>query len=140
MYLNSMKGKFHYHKNLIILGGSLGFLAILLGAYGAHALAPQVDEATYEAFETAVKYQMYHAFLAVIVGGFSFLPKKTALLIFSFILLGILCFSGSIYGLATADMTGYNYARFSFITPLGGFFLMGAWITLIVQTIRIKAA
>lgn len=134
-----MKVNFHYHKNLIVLGGLLGLISILLGAYGAHALAPKVDDATYTAFETAVKYQVYHALLAIVVGSLGFLSKKTAILIFSFILLGVLCFSGSIYGLATADSTGFNYARFSFVTPLGGFFFMGAWVTLIIQTLRAKA-
>lgn len=133
-----MRDHFHYHKNLIVLGGLLGLLAILLGAYGTHTLAPEVDDATFEAFETATRYQMYHALLAIAVGSFGFLSKRSAFLVFILILLGVLCFSGSIYGLATAHLTGYNYARFSFVTPLGGFFYMGAWIILIIQAFRIK--
>ncbi len=133
-----MRDHFHYHKNLIILGSVLGLTAILLGAYGTHVLAPKVDDATYEAFETAVRYQMYHALFAIIAGALRFLSKRSSWVLLGLIAVGVLCFSGSIYGLSTADMTGYNYARFSFLTPLGGFFFMGAWIVLIVQTIRAK--
>lgn len=133
-----MRDHFHYHKNLIVLGGVLGLLGVVLGAYGTHALASQVDEASFLAFETAVRYQVYHALLAIVAGSLSFLSKRTAFWIFLLILLGVVCFSGSIYGLATAEMTGFNYARYALVTPLGGLFFMGAWIAIIVQTLRAK--
>lgn len=133
-----MKRVFGYHKNLIVLGGVLGLLAVIFGAYGTHGLAPQIDDATLRAFETAVKFQIYHALLALITGTLGFISEKAARLIFFLLLIGVLFFCGSIYGLATSHITDFPYARVAYITPLGGLFLMAAWVVLIVKATGIR--
>src|SRR5699024_2514777 len=97
--------RFASHKKLLILGAGLGFVGVILGAYGAHGLKPLVSADQLETFETGVRFQMYHAFLALILGGFSFIPKKALNLIFYLLAIGILFFSGSIYGLATNELS-----------------------------------
>lgn len=126
-----------YHKNLLILGAFLGFLGIILGAYGAHGLKPMVSSESMESFETGVRFQIYHAFFALIVGALHFISKKDAKLLFGLTLFGVLFFSGSIYGLATQEITGFDYSKIALITPLGGLLLIIAWGLLAVKALRL---
>ena len=82
-------------KNLIITS-FLGMLAIILGAFGAHALKDSLSIAEQLSFETGVRYQMYHVIVLLFVNmysGFSSTQKNTISGLFFF---GIFCFSGSI--------------------------------------------
>lgn len=123
-------------KKLLILGAILGFLGVILGAYGAHGLKPIISAERMESFETGVRFQMYHAFFALIVGLLSFLSKKTLNLIFYLLLTGVVLFSGSIYGLATNEMTSFDFTRIALITPLGGLCLIFSWGLLIVNLFK----
>ena len=128
-----------FHRGLLILGAMLGLLAILLGAYETHTLKPQIAEASAKMFKVGLRYQMYHAFFALLVGGFSFIPKGAKTAIFYLTLLGVIFFSGSIYGLSTYQVTHINFGNIALITPLGGFLLIAAWIVLTVNLLKIKA-
>ena len=71
--------------------------------------------------------QMYHALLLLFVGSTKLIQQKTKQRAFYLVLFGVLFFSGSIYGLATNDLTGYDFKTIGFITPIGGLCLIASW-------------
>lgn len=64
------------NKRLLVTGSILGFLAVIIGAFGAHGLEKSLDADALATFETGVKYQMYHALLMLLVSIFA-LSEKT---------------------------------------------------------------
>lgn len=119
-------------KNLIITC-FLGMLAIILGAFGAHALKESLTLDQLASFETAVRYQMYHVLVLLFVNiydGFSIKQKNSISYIF---FLGILFFSGSIY---LIQLTSITAKSIWFVTPLGGLFFVIGWFSMI--TIFVK--
>ena len=124
------------NKKLGIAGSILGVLGIILGAFAAHSLEKWVSADAITTFETGVRYQMYHAFLLLIVGSNSFLTLKSKKYIFYLVLLGCLCFSGSIYGLATNTLSSFDFKTIAIITPIGGLLLIMAWVVMLVGIIR----
>jgi len=81
---------------------------------------------------------MYHALLLLFVGNYTNLSKNAKQTIFYLVLLGVLCFSGSIYGLATNILSGFDFKRIGFITPIGGLLLITAWLVLLINFLKIK--
>ncbi len=119
-------------KNLIITS-ALGALAIVLGAFGAHALKESLSATELLSFETAVRYQMYHVIVLLFVNtysGFS-ISQKNKISLFFF--LGILFFSGSIY---VINLTSITAKSIWFVTPLGGLFFIIGWILMITLFVK----
>lgn len=114
-------------KKTITAGAFLGMLAIILGAFGAHALKAVLSPEQLITFETGVRYQMYHALFLLFIGTTGLLSQKTKNTIYYLVLVGVLFFSGSIYLLATNDLTSFDFKVIGFITPIGGFLLILAW-------------
>lgn len=111
-------------KNLVI-SSFLGFLAVVLGAFGTHYLKKILTVEQLESFQTAVQYQMLHAIVLLFVNGtqvFDILEKKKMTIFF---VLGILFFSGSIYCI---QLTPINAKTIWFVTPLGGLFFIIGWL------------
>lgn len=126
------------NKKILIAGSILGILGIILGAFGAHGLQKLVDADAVNTFETGVRYQMYHAFFLLILGGTSFVTLKTKKIVFYLVLIGILFFSGSIYGLATNQLSSFDFKTIAAITPIGGLLLISAWSMVLIGIIRNK--
>lgn len=124
------------NKTLLITGSIFGILGIVLGAFAAHGLEKLVDTDAIKTFETGVRYQIYHAFLLLILGSTSFVSLKSKKVIFYFVLLGVLFFSGSIYGLATNSLSSFDFKTIALITPVGGLLLIVAWTVMLVGIIR----
>ena len=102
------------------------FLAVALGAFGAHGLEGRISEADLATFETAVRYQMYHALALLLVAA---LPEAVAdrggrVAGWGFAG-GILVFSGSLYLLL---LTGQRWL--GALTPLGGIAFLAGWAAL----------
>ncbi len=117
-------------------GALLGLLAIIFGAFGAHALKKSFSAEQLTSFETAVKYQMYHA-LVLLILSFN-LNLETSLekyMIYCFIL-GTLLFSFSIYGLCISASKGHKWRFLGPITPLGGLLLSIGWALLLYHFIK----
>jgi uncharacterized membrane protein YgdD (TMEM256/DUF423 family) len=117
----------------IIFGAIFGFLAIFLGAFGAHLLQKKLTKEQLQSFETGVKYQMYHA-IVLLVLGFQLNTELSIdkYIVYSFII-GVILFSFSIYGLVISSA---NHKKLKFlgpITPLGGLFLALGWGLLIYK-------
>jgi uncharacterized membrane protein YgdD (TMEM256/DUF423 family) len=114
-------------KKLLSTGTILGMIAIILGAFGAHALKKILTVEQLSTFETGVRYQMYHALFLILIGTMTNLSEKTKKTIYYLVVLGVLFFSGSIYLLATNSLTTFDFKAIGFITPIGGFLLICAW-------------
>lgn len=120
------------YKNLTIIT-LLGALTIILGAFGAHALKETLSSEALQSFETAVRYQMYHVLLLIMVNlteHFSNAFKRKITWVF---LIGILLFSGSIYAIYLGKIP-VNYIWF--VTPLGGLVLIIGWFLLSYQLFK----
>ncbi|WP_037318929.1 DUF423 domain-containing protein [Salegentibacter sp. Hel_I_6] len=126
------------NRKFLITGAIFGILAVIIGAFGVHGLKPLLEEGARESFETGVKYQMYHALLFLLVGSLNFTKFRFQKLIFFLLLVGVICFSGSIYLLATNNLTTIDFSRIALVTPLGGALLIAAWIFLLIEFTKIK--
>jgi uncharacterized membrane protein YgdD (TMEM256/DUF423 family) len=127
------------NKKILVLASFFGIIAISLGAFGAHGLKSLITLEAQQTFETGVRYQMYHAFLLLFIGGFSPMSYKVKRAIFYLVLIGVLLFSGSLYGLSTNDLTGFDFKMIGFITPLGGLLLITAWVLVSVNFLKIDS-
>ena len=126
-------------KKIISTGAILGMIAIILGAFGAHALKKVLPIDALSTFETGVKYQMYHALFLVFIGILTDLSQKAKKMIYNLVVLGVVLFSGSIYLLATNTLTTFDFKVIGFITPIGGLLLILAWGTLFLNLVRNKS-
>lgn len=126
------------NKKLLITGSVLGLISIVLGAFASHGLEKVVSPDAIETFQVGVRYQMYHALLLLFVGNSPFIRINIKKLMLLFVIIGVLLFSGSIYGLATNDLTGFNFKNIGFITPIGGFFLILSWLIMLIDFLKLK--
>jgi uncharacterized membrane protein YgdD (TMEM256/DUF423 family) len=120
-------------KKIISTGAILGMIAIILGAFGAHALKKVLTIEELSTFETGVKYQMYHALFLLFIGVMTGLSQKAKKIIYNLVVLGIIFFSGSIYLLATNRLTPFDFKFIGFVTPIGGLLLISSWGTLLLN-------
>ena len=127
------------NKKLLVTGAVLGILGIILGAFAAHGLKALISEQSLQSFETGVRYQMYHAFLLLILGSINSIQEKSKKTIYILIVVGVLFFSGSIYGLSTNVLTSVNFNKIGWITPLGGLLLIVAWIIMLINFLKLKS-
>lgn len=126
-------------KKLVITAAIFGFLAVLLGAFGAHGLKSVLLEKDLTSFETGIRYQFYHTFLLLFISTTSLLSTKTKKTLLYLITMGIICFSGSIYILATDELLFQKSIKsIVFITPLGGFLLISAWFLVLLNLLKKK--
>jgi uncharacterized membrane protein YgdD (TMEM256/DUF423 family) len=117
-------------KKIIKTASFLGMLAIILGAFGAHELKKALNIEQLATFETGVKYQMYHALFLLFIGLTEKIDESTKNKIFYATIFGVIMFSGSIYLLATKNITNLDFSIFGIVTPIGGLFLIAAWFLL----------
>lgn len=125
-------------RKIVLLACVTGGLGVVLGAFAAHGLRPLLSVSAFESFNTGIRYQMYHSFLLFFVGLTSVLKSSQKSILFKLILTGVLVFSGSIYLLATNDLTSFNFKVIGFITPVGGLFLIASWLLLFVYFFKKK--
>ena len=125
-------------KRILLVAAFLGVTAIILGAFGAHALKKTLSVEQLVTFEVGVRYQMYHALFLLFVGTFAFLGEKERSIIFYLTIVGVLFFSGSIYLLATNTITNLKTKFLGPITPIGGLFLVSAWVYLFYAVLSKK--
>jgi uncharacterized membrane protein YgdD (TMEM256/DUF423 family) len=113
-------------RNFVSLGAAFGFLAVALGAFGAHALKQRLEPDMLDVFEVGVRYHMYHALALVGVGLAGMHWPGSAVNVAGWLFVaGILIFSGSLYILT---MTGIRWL--GAITPIGGLIFLAGWVIL----------
>ena len=121
------------YKLFLIIGAASAAIAVMIGAFGAHALKDTLEASQrLDTFETAVKYQFYHSFALLILG---ILMMKTNHNLFNIsgysFIVGIILFSGSLYVLSLTGIT-----KLGAITPLGGLAFIIGWGSLILGIVK----
>ncbi len=115
-----------------LLGALLALLAVALGAFGAHALSGRLTLQDLATFETAVRYQMYHALGLLAVGwARGRWPGALAAAAGWLLFLGVVVFSGSLYMLV---LTGHRWL--GALTPVGGVCMLLGWACLALAVLR----
>ena len=122
---------------VLTFGGIMGALAVILGAFGAHALKKTFNDDQLKSFETGVKYQMYHAIILIITGIVFPFTQTGQQLTAWFFMIGILLFSFSIYGLTYSSSINKKLKILGPVTPLGGLFLILGWIFFTINVAEI---
>lgn len=137
--LNSLlKLNIYMNKSILITATILGVLSVILGAFAAHGLKKLITPEALDSFETGVKYQMYHALFLLFIGSTTYISNGYKSAIFYLVLIGVVFFSGSIYGLATNSLSSFDFKKIAFITPIGGLLLIIAWLILLYNFIKLK--
>lgn len=120
-------------KAFIVIGAINAFLAVALGAFGAHGLADKLEPKYLEIWKTGVTYQMFHA-TGILIAGI-LLGKVASSSLFSWsgwlMLIGIVLFSGSLYVLSITKI-----GILGAITPLGGVSFLAAWVLMIIGAVK----
>lgn len=120
----------------LAIAAVFGGLAVAAGAFGAHALRERLSERSLEIFETAARYQMYHALalllVALLISREEFAPPTLIASGWSFII-GILIFSGSLYALSLTDIKVLGA-----FAPLGGAAFIAGWGALAFAAFNFK--
>lgn len=124
------------NKKILITGCLLGLIAIIFGAFGAHGLKSLISRDAIQTFETGVRYQMYHALFLLFLGSCSVVSDTAKTAIYYLVIVGVVFFSGSIYGLATNELFVFDFGRIGFITPIGGLLLITAWSILLINFLK----
>lgn len=119
-----------------VFGALYGMLAVIFGAFGAHALKKIFTDDQLKNFETGVKYQMYHAIVLLVLGfNYSFSTTIEVVMGYAFII-GVFLFSFSIYGLCISAAKGKKVKILGPITPLGGLGLVLGWALLLITFLQ----
>jgi uncharacterized membrane protein YgdD (TMEM256/DUF423 family) len=110
----------------LLLGAAYGFIAVALGAFGAHALKQKLSAEMLAVWRTAVEYQFYHALALLLLGLLARqMPAVSFNVAGACFSAGVLLFSGSLYALALSDIR-----MLGAVTPLGGLLFLTGWIFL----------
>jgi uncharacterized membrane protein YgdD (TMEM256/DUF423 family) len=113
-------------RRLYLLGAIAGFLAVALGAFAGHGLKARLAPDMLAAFETGVRYQMYHAFaLFAAAWGLGRWQHRAFELGGGLFVAGIVIFCGSLYALALSAS-----AWLGVLTPVGGLAFLAGWLCL----------
>jgi len=119
-----------------LVGALLGLLAVVFGAFGAHLLKKTFTADQLNSFETGVKYQMYHALLILMLSFNLNLETGLEKAMIYCLIIGVILFSFSIYGLCISASKGKKIKMLGPITPLGGLFLVIGWGLLFFNFIK----
>ena len=128
-------------RTLMLLAGANGLIAVALGAFGAHGLKKHLaglDDAALrlEWWETAARYQMYHALALGLLAFLATRVQWTGVAVGGWLMFGgIVLFSGSLY---VMTLTGVR--ALGAITPLGGLGLLGGWVMVLLAAWRMGSA
>lgn len=113
-------------------GAILAGIAVLLGAFGAHALQERLADDRLAIWETGARYHMYHALAILVVGLLRRRSSANELKVSATLFgVGIGLFSGSLYFLALSDL-----GLFGLLTPVGGLAFLAGWIALAIGAWR----
>ena len=116
----------------LAMGALFGLLAVVAGAAGTHALRDALDADALRVFETAARFQMYHALALLAIGLLVIRRRSLALNVAGALFaLGTLLFCGSLYALALSGV-----GVLGAVAPVGGVCLMAGWAALAIAALR----
>ncbi len=117
-------------KRLLAAAGILGFTGVALGAFGAHGLKATLEAGhQLENWKTAVFYQLSHAVALLALAN---LPSPASNRVGLSWILGVCCFSGSLYWIALGGPVKLLWP----VTPIGGLLLLAGWAFLTFSAMR----
>lgn len=119
-------------RKLLIIGSLMSAIAVIIGAFGAHALKPLLSITELQTYETGVKYHFIHSLGILIIALLYNTTKNKKLITAGYLLFaGILFFSFSLYLLALKQVLGIeNWNFLGPITPIGGLLFISGWLVL----------
>ena len=121
-------------RKLLILSAIYGLFAVILGAFGAHALKSILSTSALENWKTAVFYQLSHALVLLFLSS---RPAQKQIKIASWCFgLGILLFSGSLYLLSLREVLQVPLTFLGPVTPFGGLLLISGWFILLLSAFK----
>ncbi len=127
-------------RNVLTIASIFMAVGILLGALGAHGLKPHLTPEELESYKTGVFYHLIHALAIGLIAVLAQHNQELRLMrVMWCFLIGIICFSGSIYLLSTDRWLGFDAGSIGFITPLGGIFFVVGWLLLAWENYRVDA-
>jgi uncharacterized membrane protein YgdD (TMEM256/DUF423 family) len=122
--------------NPVLIGSLLALIAVVAGAFGAHALKEVLNPEQLSSYSTAVRYQMIHALALLIISRLNLAPKISQS-VYWCMLIGVILFSGSIYGLHLGPLiTRSNWYFLGPITPIGGLLLIIGWFLVLLSQLK----
>ncbi|NCT17576.1 MAG: DUF423 domain-containing protein [Flavobacteriaceae bacterium CG_4_8_14_3_um_filter_34_10] len=125
-------------KKIVITAAIIACLAVVFGAFGAHALKELINQEALATFEVGVRYQMYHALALLFIGLSTAIPTKTKKHVTFCFVFGVFLFSGSIYLLSLKEIMPFAVSKIAFLTPIGGLFFIVGWILLVLRVWKLK--
>ena len=124
------------NRGTVVTGIILVVVAIIFGAFGAHALKGSLDIEKLNSFETGVRYQMYHGLALIVLGFNEGKLKLSSRLPIRIMVIGALSFSFSIYLLAIQTIIGLELKFLGPITPIGGILMITAWVLIVIRLLN----
>lgn len=128
------------NKRYLVFGTLLILVGVILGAFGAHGLKPQLSADQLESYKTGVFYQLFHglSLIVLVLLAKSFKVNLSASLLLMTV--GVCLFSFSIYLLACQDMLGLSSisSMLGPITPIGGLLMIISWVIVTIKAARLK--
>ncbi|TKH41453.1 DUF423 domain-containing protein [Paenibacillus terrae] len=120
-------------KVLLLLGCIMMFLAVVLGAFGAHALKKRLSADMMSIFQTGIQYHIAHGLGLILLGVVAGNLVHSSLIVTAgwVMLAGILLFSGSLYALSLSGLK-----KLGAITPIGGVAFLTSWVLVIVAVVQ----
>jgi uncharacterized membrane protein YgdD (TMEM256/DUF423 family) len=125
------------NKKIVSTASIFGVIAVILGAFGAHTLKQRIDPSALEIWTKGVEYQFYHVFALFFLSTLKNVKNKFVDYAYWFFTLGIVFFSGSLYLLATREISQIQSLNIvGPITPIGGLFFILGWSMLFVAALK----
>ena len=125
------------HKTFLKTAAFTGALSVMIGAFAAHGLKQILSLENLQIFETAVRYQFYHVFALLAVGIlYKEYPGKFMKWAGSLFIVGIILFSGSLYGLCYVKHNELPLNWLGAITPFGGAAFIAGWVLVLFSLLK----
>lgn len=123
------------NKSILAWAALFGMTGVILGALGAHALEARLEPNSLESFNTAVRYQVWHAIALFVLATSSFILKYQKAIAILWIL-GVFLFSGSILLLSTSELLNINFRFLGPVTPIGGLSFILGWFLIFLSALQ----
>jgi uncharacterized membrane protein YgdD (TMEM256/DUF423 family) len=125
------------NKRIVSTASIFGLIAVILGAFGAHTLKQRIDTADLQIWSKGVEYQFYHVFALLFLATLGNVKNKFVDYAYWFFTIGIIFFCGSLYLLATREISQIQSLNIiGPITPIGGLFFILGWSMLFVAALK----
>jgi len=125
------------NRRIILTASFFGAVAVMFGAFGAHSLKNVLSPDQLAIWTKGIEYQFYHTFALLFLSTFARFRTKLVDISYFCFTIGIVLFSGSLYLLATREITQIGFVNIiGPVTPLGGLLLIAGWAMLFFAALK----